>query len=197
MVIDTKSPPLVGMFPRLLTAADLAVLPSQLPSGPVRWELDNGRLIAMAPPEYIHGRCENNIASQLRTQGEERGHGQACGEVGVLLRQHPDRVVGPDAVFIAQQSLPVRLSPEGYLQTMPDLAVEVRSKNDTQPEVEQKVNEYLQAGVRVVWVADPEMQTITAYRTGEPPQVFTAADTLTIPDVIPRFAMPVQDAFAV
>jgi Uma2 family endonuclease len=197
MVVYTKSPPLVGMFPRLLTAADLAVLPSQLPSGPVRWELDNGRLIAMAPPGYIHGRCENNIASQLRAQGEERGYGHACGEVGVLLRHHPDRVVGPDAAFIASQSLPVRLSPEGYLETIPDLVVEVRSKNDTQPEVEQKVNEYLQAGVRVVLVPDPDKQTITAYRSGQPPQVFAVADTLTVPDVIPGFSMAVQDAFAV
>jgi Uma2 family endonuclease len=197
MVVYTTSPPLVGMFPRLLTAADLAVLPSQLPSGPVRWELDNGRLVAMAPPGYIHGRCENNVASQLRAQGEARGHGQACGEVGVLLRRHPDRVVGPDAAFIANQSLPVRLSPEGYLETIPDLVVEVRSKNDTQPEIEQKVNEYLRAGVRVVWVPDPERQTVTAYRGRQPPQVFAATDTLTVPDVIPGFAMPVQDVFAV
>jgi Uma2 family endonuclease len=197
MVVYTTSPPLVGMFPRLLTAADLAVLPTDLPSGPVKYELDNGKLIIMAPPGYIHGRCENIIAKQLAAQGEDRGHGKACGEVGVQLRRNPDRVVGPDAAFIANRSLPVRLTPEGYLESMPDLVVEVRSKNDSQPEIEQKVNEYLHAGVRVVWVPDPERQTVTAYRSGQPPQVFGAADTLTVPDVIPGFTMPVQDVFAV
>jgi Uma2 family endonuclease len=197
MTLLNTSPPLTGTIPRLLTAADLAVLPSDLPSGPVRWELDNGRLVAMAPPGYIHARCENRVAKQLGIQGEDRGHGQACGEVGILLRRNPDRVVGPDAAFIANQSLPVRLSPEGYLETIPDLVLEVRSKNDTQPEVDAKVNEYLRAGVRVVWVADPEKQTVTAYRPGQAPQVFAASDTLTVADVIPGFAMPVRDVFAI
>jgi Uma2 family endonuclease len=190
-------PPLTGMSPRLLTAADLAVLPSELPSGSVRWELDNGRLVVMAPPGYIHGRCENKLATQLMIQGEQRGLGKACGEVGILLWQNPDRVVGADAAFLANQSLPVRLSPEGYLETIPDLVVEVRSKNDTQPEIDYKVGDYFRAGVRVVWVPDPERQIVTAYRNGQPPQVFVAADTLTVPEVIPGFAMPVQDVFAV
>jgi Uma2 family endonuclease len=190
-------PPLTGMSPRLLTAADLAVLPSELPSGSVRWELDNGRLVVMAPPGYIHGRCENNVATELKVQGEQRGLGKACGEVGILLWQNPDRVVGADAAFLANQSLPVRLTPEGYLETIPDLVVEVRSKNDTQPEIDHKVGDYFRAGVRVVWVPDPERQIVTAYRNGQPPQVFVAADTLTVPEVIPGFAMPVQDVFAV
>jgi Uma2 family endonuclease len=181
----------------LLTAADLAVLPTDLPSGSVKYELDNGRLIIMAPPGYSHGRCENKIAAQLSIQGEQRGHGRATGEVGVLLWSNPDRVVGPDAAFIANRSLPVRLTPEGYLETIPDLVVEVRSKNDTLPEIDHKVNDYLRAGVRVVWVPDPERQTVTVYRNGQPPQVFGAADTLTVPDVIPGFAVPVQNLFAV
>jgi Uma2 family endonuclease len=188
----------MGVAPRLLTAADLAVLPSQLPSGPVRWELDNGRLVVMAPPGYIHGAVELNLAAQLKVQGEHRGLGRAAsGEVSVILRRSPDRVVGADAAFIASASLPIRLSREGYLETVPELVVEVRSPNDTQPEIDHKVNEYLQAGVRVILVPDPERQIVTAYRNGQPPQVFTTAATLTVPDVIPGFAMPVQDIFAV
>jgi Uma2 family endonuclease len=152
----------------------------------------------MAPPGYIHGAVELNIAAQLKVQGEHRGHGRAAsGEVSVILRSNPDRVVGADVAFIANPSLPLRFSREGYLETIPDLVVEVRSKNDTQPEIDHKVNDYLQAGVRVVWVPDPERQTVTAYRPGQPPQVLTTADTLTVPDVIPGFAMSVQGVFAI
>jgi Uma2 family endonuclease len=198
MVIQTTSRPLTGMIPRLLTAADLAVLPSQLPSGPVRWELDNGRLVVMAPPGYVHGSVELNVATQLKVQGEHRGLGQAaCGDVSIVLRENPDRVVGADATFIASTSLPVRLSPEGYLQTIPELVVEVRGKNDAQPEIDQKVGDYLQAGVRVVWVPDPERQIITVYRPGQAPQVLGPQDTLTVDDVIPGFKMPVRDVFAI
>ena len=69
--------------------------------------------------------------------------------------RNPDRLVGADAVFIANSSLPIRESSEGYLETIPDLVVEVRSKNDTLPAVQRKVDDYLTAGVKVVWVVDP------------------------------------------
>jgi Uma2 family endonuclease len=181
---------------RLLTVADLAALPSELPSGPVRYELDNGRLIIMAPPGDVHGAVEANLTADLKTQGERKGLGKVrCGEVGIVLWRNPDRVVGADVVFIAKSSLPLRLSPEGYLETIPHLVVEVRSPNDSQPEVDRKVQDYLRAGVHVVWVADPQAQTVTACRRGQEPQVFAAADTLTAPDVLPGFQVQVQDVF--
>jgi Uma2 family endonuclease len=181
-----------------LTAADLAALPSELPSGPVLYELDNGRLVIMPPPGDIHGAVELNIGTLLKLQGELRGHGKArSGDVGIILRRDPDRVVGADDVFIANRSLPIRRSKEGYLETIPDLAVEVRSKSDTAAEVQDKVNDYLAAGVQVVWVADPNTRTVTAYRRGQEPQVFTEADILTVEDVIPGFQMPVRDVFVV
>jgi Uma2 family endonuclease len=184
--------------PRPLTAADLAVMPTDLPSGPVRYELDDGRLVTMPPnPGDEHGAVESNVVTQFKTQGEFRGLGKArCGEVFVILRRNPDRVVGADALFIANKSLPIRLSPEGYLVTIPDLIVEVRSKNDTLPEIQRKVGEYLAAGVQVVWSADPSTQTVTAYRANQPPQVFGPNDTLTVEDVIPGFSMPISDVFA-
>src|SRR5262245_10660259 len=85
-----------------LTVADLAALPSQLPSGPVRWELDNGRLVAMPPPGDIHGAVEANLTAELKYQGDKQGQGKTrCGEVAIVLWRNPDRVVGADAVFIA------------------------------------------------------------------------------------------------
>ena len=110
----------------------------------------------MAPPGDEHGAVELNIAAALHTQGQLQGHGKArCGEVGIVLRRNPDRVVGADAVFIATVSLPLQLSPEGYLETIPDLVVEVVSKNDTRAYTRRKVEDYLAAGVRLIWVADP------------------------------------------
>src|SRR5947209_18961416 len=86
---------------RPLTVADLAALPAELPSGPVRFELDNGRLIVMPPPGDLHGAVDAKLQAELVYQGERRGLGKARSEVGVILWRDPDRVVGPDAVFIA------------------------------------------------------------------------------------------------
>jgi Uma2 family endonuclease len=181
---------------RLLTAADLEALPDDLPSGPVLYELDDGRLIIMAPPGDLHGACESNLVYQLKLQGEMKGHGKArSGDTGIILRRKPDRVFGADALFVCNARLPIRTSPEGYLETIPDLVGEVRSKNDRPGRIADKVAKYLAAGVRLVWVLDPKTQTVTAHRPDQPPRAFAAAETLTADDVIPDFAVSVADLF--
>ncbi len=190
-----SAPSLGGVRPKLFTIADVAELPSELPSGPVLYELDNGRLVTMPPPGNVHGASEGNLITALKNQGEHRGLGKArSGDVGVILWRNPDRLVGADAVFIANSSLPIRESSEGYLETIPDLVVEVRSKNDTLPAVQRKVDDYLTAGVKVVWVVDPAARTVTAHRRDAQPQVYLEDDTLTVEDVIPGFQLLVRDA---
>jgi Uma2 family endonuclease len=181
---------------RVFTAADLVAMPSELPSGTVLYELHHGRLIAMPPAGDAHGAVASNITTDLKVQGERRGLGKArCNDTGLVLARNPDHVLGPDVVFIAASSLPIRRSPEGYLETIPDLVAEVRSKNDSLLEVQRKVADYLTAGVRVIWVADPDTRTVTVHRRGHEPQVFRETDTLTVEDVIPGFRLPVAEVF--
>jgi Uma2 family endonuclease len=138
------------------------------------------------------------VTTELKVQGERRGHGKTrSGEVGVVLWRDPDRVVGADAVFIANRSLPIRRSGQGYLETIPDLVVEVRSKNDTGAKIADKVGDYLKAGVQVVWVADPQTRTVSVHRRDQEPQVLGEDDTLTVEDIIPGFRMRVADVFVV
>src|SRR3984957_15500882 len=111
--------------PNLLTAADLAALPSDLPSGTVLYELHHGVLVTISPPGDIHGAVESNLATELKVQGERQGHGKArSGDVGIVLACNPDHVDGADAVFITNARLPIRRTPEGYLETIPELIVE-------------------------------------------------------------------------
>lgn len=192
MTTATATPPPAPVR-RPLTAADVAVFPRTLPTGDVKYELHDGRLIVMPPPGGEHGRRQARFAAFLYTLGEKLGHGAAFAEAGVLLRRKPDHLLGPDAAFIATPSLPPSYSPEGYLLTIPELVVEIRSKNDTQPEIDEKVRDYLAAGVVIVWVADPAARTVTAHRPNQPPVVFATADTLTADPAIPGFFVPVSD----
>lgn len=177
----------------VLTAADVVLFPRRLATTDVDYELHDGRLIVMAPPGDIHARRQARFSAFLFTHGEQPGHGQVRAEVGVLLRRNPDHLLGTDAAFLTTAQLPPRLSPEGYLLTVPALVVEIRSKNDTQPEIDAKVRDYLAAGAVLVWVADPDSRTVTAHRANQPPTVFTATDTLTADPVIPGFAVPVAE----
>ncbi len=194
-----ESEPLLQPFEvctRLFTAADLELLPTDLPSGPIDYELDNGRLVfIMVPPGDLHGAVQSNIVTELKIQGERRGHGKARTEVGIVLWRNPDRVVGADIAFVAKKSLPIQRTKEGYLETIPELVVEIRSTNDSLKYVERKVQHYLKAGVEIVWVADWSARTVTAHTgTGEP-AVYGESDTLRLPTLIPDFSMPVADVF--
>lgn len=187
-------PPLLEDYqPRLFTAADLAAMPSELPSGPVRYELHHGRIIAMTPPGDIHGAVGLKVAVALFQQGEVGGHGKARGEVGVVLGRNPDHVLGPDASFIGNDRLPLKRSPEGYLETVPHLVVEVRSKNDTLAALGRKAQDYLDAGAVVVWVIDPVGRWVIEHRQRRPAVTIDEGGTLTVPDVIPGFALAVAD----
>jgi Uma2 family endonuclease len=182
---------------RLLTVADLAVLPDELPSGPVKYELEGGKLIVMAPPGDIHGAAQLKAAFQLMLLGENTGHGKARTEVGVVMSRNPDTVLVPDAVFIANRSLPIRTSPEGYLETPPDIAVEVRSKNDSLRGLHRKAEKYLHAGVRVVWILDPGTKTITVFAKDAAPVQLGETGTLTAGEIIPGFSVRVAELFVV
>lgn len=198
MSTDTISPLPLGFGPqgRLLTAADLAALPTELPSGPVDYELDNGRLVIMSPPGRRHGSAQARITGQLIVRGEEKSHGEVMTDVGVVLWRNPDRVVSPDVLFIVKDRLPAKDSKEGYIETIPDLVVEVRSKNDSLADVEQKTRDYLKAGVRIVWVVDNDARTVTISRAAGETQVLGENDTLRAEGVIPDFAAAVAGLFA-
>lgn len=179
---------------RLFTVADLAVMPTSLPTGDVRYELDDGVLVTMPPPGYDHAKRQAAVVRYL-FDAQDLGLGEVLGEVAVVLRRNPDRVVGADAAFIFTASLPVRRSAEGYLETIPELIVEVRSPNDWAPEITAKNQEYFAAGVRVVWVIDPTARTVAAHNADGSVQLFRDTDVLTCA-FLPGVSIPVASLFA-
>ena len=69
------------------------------------------------------------------------------------------------------------------------------SPSDTYTEVEEKVNEWLAAGTRVVLIIDPRSRTVTVYRSRTDIVQLTEADRLVVPDLLPGFACPVSELF--
>lgn len=181
---------------RRLTVADLAALPSELPSGPVKFELDEGRLVqGTAPPGSDHGRMQSRVVYALTKYAEAHELGITFAEVAIVLKRNPDRVFGADAAFVATRSLPVRTSPEGYLETIPEIVVEVRSKNDSIPKLQRKVTKYLRAGVRIVWLIDTASKTVTMCRDQVASLELQPGDTLTADGVISGIQIPVAELF--
>ncbi len=93
------------------------------------------------------------------------------------------------------RSLPAREASEGYLETIPELIVEIRSKNDSTTEINDKVADYLKAGAQLIWVVDPEPESVDEHRPSLPPKSYHKADALTCDDIVPGFRLALIDLF--
>lgn len=180
---------------RLFTAADLAALPSELPTGTVDYELWEGELRPVAPPSDEHSGAGASVIGALLVLGQWKGLGLARDDVGVVLSREPDTVVSPDAAFLTTDQLPPKRSREGYLETIPALLVEIRSRNNTWKSIEEKVRGYLAAGARVVWVLDPKRKRVLVYRPGTAVEELNQEATLTAEGIIEGFEFPVHRLF--
>ena len=107
----------------------------------------------------------------------------------------PSQVRKPDVAFVAADRLPGGRPPKGNFKIAPDLAAEVVSPNDTYEEVEEKMNDYRAAGIRLVWVISPESRTVLVRRPDGACTALTDADDLSGEDVIPGFTCKVADLF--
>jgi Uma2 family endonuclease len=107
----------------------------------------------------------------------------------------PNKVRKPDASFIRRERVPPKEEREGHCRIAPDLVAEVVSPKDTYSEVEEKVAEYLSAGVRIVWVIDPPTRTVRVHRANGTVTDLREADELDGEDVIPGFRCRVGELF--
>lgn len=114
---------------------------------------------------------------------------------GDVFPDDPDRIRRPDASFIRMDRLRSGPLPQGHCDIVPDLVVEVISPNDLYGEVEDKVEEYLAAGVRLVWVIYPPHKAFRIHRANGSVQDLKATTELTGEDVIPGFRCPVSELF--
>ncbi len=160
-----------------------------------RCELVRGELIRMTPAGYEHGVIVVKITLALGNFVGRVGLGCVCGaETGFHIAQKPDTVRAPDVAFIAKERLPSPL-PKGFFVGPPDLAVEVVSPEDRPGNVKAKVEDWLDAGCRVVWLVDPSRQTVQVHQRGSEAKVLRVSDTRSGEPLLPGFSLVVAEIF--
>jgi Uma2 family endonuclease len=178
----------------LLTAEEFAARPR--PADGSREELVRGEVVTMPPPGYRHGRIAQLVGYRLLRFLEVNRLGTVTAETGVRTEQDLDTVRGPDVAFWAYHRVPEGTDPVAYADVPPDLCVEVRSPSNTARDMHEKATEYLRAGVRMVWVVDPDDRSVTVYRQPGRGTTLWDDEVLEGEDVLPGFACPVSQLFA-
>ncbi len=162
------------------------------------FELVRGELRELAPTVPEHGFVELRLGARLMTFVEERRLGVVVtGEVGfVLTTTDPATVRAADVAFISAEKLPEGALPRLLPRFAPDLVAEIISPNDAYSDVMEKVDDWLNAGVKVVWVVEPASRRVVVHRKGASLRVLEAEDILSGEDVLPGFECKVAEIFA-
>ncbi len=121
--------------------------------------------------------------------------GVVLGEAG-FLRLLPGRVFAPDVSFISWKKMPGGKFPKAPIASLvPDLAVEVLSKGNTEEEIKLKVRAYFQAGSRLVWVVDPKTRTVRVHTSLRKSVLLTEDQSVEGGKVLPGFALSIREWF--
>lgn len=107
----------------------------------------------------------------------------------------PAMVRKPDLSFVRRGRFAGEL-PEGHIRFAPDLAVEILSPNELAYDVDEKAEQYLAAGVRLVWVMNPVVRTVRVQQPGAPGVLLREQDALDGGEALPGFSCPIRKIFA-
>jgi Uma2 family endonuclease len=177
------------------TPEDLLNLPDN-----VKYELVDGKLV-----ERNMGHESSEIAIRIAIllgiflRGKHLGKLFGADGSYQCFPDAPGKVRKPDVSFIRAGRLPNDKTPQGHCPIRPDLVVEVISPGDVSYDIDEKVAEYLAAGVPLIWVVNPPSRLVQVRRPAGAKQgivsTLTEADLISGEDVLPGFSCTVKEFF--
>jgi Uma2 family endonuclease len=181
--------------PRVLTADDVLDLPD--PEGGIGWEYVDGQPVPVMPASPIHGKLIVEVAARLWNHVREHDlPGTVLSDAGVVLalRRDPELMRGPDVIYVQNSKLAGH-DLERLYRGVPDLAIEIDLTSAKKPGGQQRIIEYLEAGVRMVWAIDVHTRTAMSYRPDGSARLVRTDEALDAEEVVPGFRLPLSELF--
>ena len=181
----------------LMTVEEFLALP---PDDAVeRWLID-GELRERPTMGYrnrYHSECMGLFAHALNAwRAETKRPGKVLvGDAGFRIPGDPPTLFGIDVAFVNADVLAATPANSTIVHGVPVLAVEILSPSDTYEYVNDKLARLLGAGTPLVWIADTFNRTVTAYRPGAEPRLYTASQDLEAEPILPGFRAAVATLF--
>jgi Uma2 family endonuclease len=162
----------------------------------VRLELTaKGELIVMPPTGWESGRRNIKLAARLENWTEENGTGVAFdSSTGFILPNGSIR--SPDVAWVTKERImALNPNPDGFLPLAPDFVIELRSARDRLKPIQIKMQEYLENGVRLGFLLNPQDRIVEIYRLGKPVEVLQSPTEVFGEDVLPGFVLNLKGIF--
>ena len=180
-----------------MTEAEFLAIPDD---GVRRWLIDGelwefGMTVRNQDHSRVLLRLGQLLGMWLDTQPSPRGE-LFGGEAGFRLPLAEQDVVGIDVAYVDATLAGQRSDETTLVDGAPVLAAEVLSPSDTIENIRHRIRLLLRAGVKVVWIVDPEEETVRVRRKGVPSQTLNTTQELTAEPELPGFRVPVASLFS-
>jgi Uma2 family endonuclease len=154
-----------------------------------------GGLIVMPPTGWESGQRNMKVAARLQNWTEGNGTGIAFdSSTGFTLPNGAVR--SPDAAWVRQDRMnALNPDPDGFLPLAPDFVIELRSASDRLKPLQAKMQEYIENGVRLGWLLNPQDQTVAIYRSDQTVEVQQSPARLSGEDVLAGFELDLKGIF--
>lgn len=159
----------------------------------IRREILHGRLIELPPAELRHEIIASRIHSSLAVYNDQAGHGDVFGSgMGYKVLKNDRTWIQPDVSFLRAGRVN---SDDDYFAGAPDLAVDVVSPGESAQDVEDKVQTFLAGGSHAVIVVYPKRRLVKLHIADGSARSLHENDTLSIPGLLPGWALPLKRIF--
>lgn len=163
------------------------------------FEVVQGSKVELPAMSSYSNQITNLLLFALFQYADETKNGTALG--GALFAipspSDPDKQRRPDVAYISKHRWPLdqRAPDTDPWPVVPNLAVEVLSPTDRVFKVSNKIVEYFEAGVELVWIVDPNQEMVTIYTAPRQHKELMKTDTLDGGTVVPGFSLPLAQLF--
>ncbi len=155
-----------------------------------------GELVIMAPTGGETGSRNLSLGSQLWQWNQTCQLGKGFdSSTGFKLPDGSTR--SPDVAWVRLERWNA-LTPEQrrrFVPLCPDFVIELKSPTDDLADLQAKMQAYLDNGLHLGWLIDPEQQRVEIYRLGQPVEVVTRPNTLSDETLLPGFVLNLADIF--
>jgi Uma2 family endonuclease len=185
----------------MFSIPDLEQLQAEHPEW--QMELVDGNIIVMGPSDYESEEIGIEFARQMSNWVRPRQLGRVTGssagfilptletENGKETDKEKRNLRAPDVSFVRADKL--KISKRDFVELMPDLMVEIKSKSDRIKPLVEKIQLFLELGSTVGILINPDKLTLTVYRLNQEPIVLQDNEKLTLPDLLPGWELVVSE----
>jgi len=159
-----------------------------------RYELDEGELIEMTRPAYKHNRVLKNLLVELELYFRANPTGEALISENLYALSPLTRRAPDVAVILGNRHEELRNAK--VIPIIPEIAAEVLSPSETPRMIHRKLKQYFEAGVKEVWLIDPESREVEIWTGPRLPEHELAGSAAITSTLLPGFALPLEELFS-